>query len=119
LEHLVNPELVIKELKRFLSPNGVVVASIPNILFFYQIFRILIEEDWRYEDSGILDNTHLRFFTKKSIIRMFEMSGYQVTKIMGINASPGWKYRVANTLTLGRLNDWKYVHFAVQARAIG
>jgi 2-polyprenyl-3-methyl-5-hydroxy-6-metoxy-1,4-benzoquinol methylase len=118
LEHMANPELALRECHSLLNNNGVVVASLPNILFFYQITKILIEQDWRYEESGILDNTHLRFFTKKSIVRMFESCGYNVLGIAGINASYGMKFSIANMLTLGRLNDWKFVQFAVQAEPI-
>lgn len=116
LEHIPNPEKVLRECKNFLTDGGCIVASIPNILFFYQITKILYEQDWKYEDSGIMDNTHLRFFTKKSIVRMFESCGYEITKIEGINASFGLKYQVANALLFGRLRDWRYVQFGVQAR---
>lgn len=116
LEHLTDPERILTDCKRLLAPHGVVVASLPNILFFYQITKILIEQDWRYEESGIMDNTHLRFFTKKSIRRMFENSGYRVEEITGINPSYGLKYIIANALTFGKLADWKYVQFAVRSR---
>ena len=116
LEHLVNPEQALLDSKEYLGETGLVVASIPNILFFYQILEILVEQDWKYRDEGILDNTHLRFFTKKSIIRMFEACGYEIVKIRGINASFGLKYKTMNLLTLGFLRDWKYVQFAVEAR---
>jgi 2-polyprenyl-3-methyl-5-hydroxy-6-metoxy-1,4-benzoquinol methylase len=117
LEHLVNPEKALKDCRNFLTENGVVVASIPNILHFYQISEILIQQDWKYRDEGIMDNTHLRFFTKKSILRMFETCGFTVSRIEGISASYGLKYKLANMLTLGRLADWKYVQFAVVATA--
>ena len=116
LEHLANPEEVLTGCRNLLDPGGVVVASIPNILFFYQISKILIEQDWKYEEFGIMDNTHLRFFTRKSIVRMFETTGYDIEKIEGINAFAGKKYKIANFLTLGRLSDWKYVQFGITAR---
>lgn len=116
LEHLVNPDKALKTCHEYLNENGVVVASIPNILFFYQIKQILMEQDWKYENAGIMDNTHLRFFTKKSIIRLFEESGYNIEKIEGINSYPGRVYRLANIFFLGKLHDWRYVQFAVQAK---
>ena len=116
LEHLPDPGNVLKECRKYLTADGCIVASIPNILYFYEISKILIEEDWEYRDHGILDNTHLRFFTRKSIVRMFETSGYDVELIKGINASAGRKYKIVNFLTMGRIRDWKYVQFAVRAR---
>lgn len=116
LEHLTAPEQALLDCKEYLTEGGTVVASIPNILFFYQIYEILLEQDWKYRESGILDSTHLRFFTRKSILRMFASCGYEVVRIEGINPSFGLKYRAANLLTLGFLKDWKFVQFAVQAR---
>jgi 2-polyprenyl-3-methyl-5-hydroxy-6-metoxy-1,4-benzoquinol methylase len=116
LEHLPDPGTVLKDCRKYLTSDGCIVASIPNILFFYEISKILIEEDWEYRSHGILDNTHLRFFTRKSIVRMFATSGYDVELIKGINAFAGKKYKLVNFLTMGRLKDWKYVQFAVRAR---
>ncbi|MBK7801071.1 MAG: class I SAM-dependent methyltransferase [Chloracidobacterium sp.] len=48
LEHLVNPEIALNDSKKYLSDEGVLVASIPNILHFYQIWSILKEQDWKY-----------------------------------------------------------------------
>lgn len=120
LEHIETPEQTLVDAKKLLSENGVVVASIPNILFLFQIARILISRDWKYEPSGIMDRTHLRFFTKKSIMRMFEESGYEIVKIEGFDPKFALKHHVAffiaNVLTLGHVKDWKYIQFAVQAR---
>ena len=114
LEHLANPDQTLLICKQYLSEGGSVVASIPNILHFYQISKILLEQDWRYEQEGILDNTHLRFFTKKSIIRLFEHAGYKIEKIEGINPSFGLKYQFANFIALGKLKDFRFVQFAVR-----
>jgi SAM-dependent methyltransferase len=115
LEHLVNPERALIDCKNYLAEGGVIVASIPNILQFYQIGEILYRQDWRYREAGILDSTHLRFFTKKSIERMFQTTGFKRIKITGINPQAGLKFQIANTMLLGRISDWKYVQFAIQA----
>ena len=115
LEHLPNPEQTLEDSKQYMTPNGIIVASIPNILHFYQISKLLLEQDWKYEEFGIMDNTHLRFFTKKSIIRMFENCGYKILRIEGVKSSFGLKFRVVNLLTLGFIRDWKYVQIGVRA----
>jgi 2-polyprenyl-3-methyl-5-hydroxy-6-metoxy-1,4-benzoquinol methylase len=115
LEHLVDPEKVLRETRQYLTEGGVIVASIPNILYFYEITKILITEDWEYQDYGTLDKTHLRFFTRKSIMRLFRSAGYEIHEIRGINAFAGKKFRIANLLTLGRLSDWKFVQFGIRA----
>lgn len=116
LEHLANPEEILELCRDKLTEKGIVVASIPNILFFHTMVDIIIRQDWKYADAGILDRTHLRFFTKKSIARMFENSGYEIIRMSGINASAGIKYKLANFLLLNHLKDWKYLQFAVQAK---
>lgn len=70
----------------------------------------------KYTDSGTLDYTHLRFFTKKSIVRLFEKCVYEITKIEGINAAAGKKYKIINALLLNRLKDWKFMQFAIRAK---
>jgi len=62
LEHLYNPWDILAELTSFLKPGGYIVASIPNIQNI-TIVRDLIKGNWQYQDAGILDATHLRFFT--------------------------------------------------------
>jgi 2-polyprenyl-3-methyl-5-hydroxy-6-metoxy-1,4-benzoquinol methylase len=114
LEHLVNPEAALRACQNYLVDGGFVVASIPNILFFYQIAHILIKQDWKYQESGILDYTHLRFFTKKSIIRMFTTCGFQIDTIEGINGANGPMYWLFKLATLGLLKDWKYTQFGVR-----
>ena len=116
LEHMADPDNMLRECRQYLAPGGSVVASIPNILYFYEITRILITEDWEYRDHGILDKTHLRFFTRKSIVRMFTSAGYEIDEIRGIDGFAGKKYKIANFFTLGRLHDWRYVQFGVRAR---
>lgn len=91
LEHMVDPYDVLSIVKPKLSTNGKIIASIPNVRFFKNLYNLLFKKDWQYEDHGILDRTHLRFFTKKSIIAMFEQTGYRVISIQGINKSNTWK----------------------------
>lgn len=71
LEHLVNPEDTLVYLKKFLKNDGYILASIPNILH-YSAFIPLLFGEFEYFDAGILDRTHLRFFTLRSIRNMFE-----------------------------------------------
>lgn len=78
LEHLRSPEEVLEKLGRKLKETGTVVASIPNVRH-WSVIRPLLEGEWKYEDAGILDRTHLRFFTKKSALNIFTRSGYTVT----------------------------------------
>jgi 2-polyprenyl-3-methyl-5-hydroxy-6-metoxy-1,4-benzoquinol methylase len=80
LEHLRDPQLALKKLKNYLSPSGTVVASIPNVRY-YGVIDMVVEGRWKYEDCGILDKTHLRFFTKKEIESLFNGAGLEIIGI--------------------------------------
>jgi len=86
IEHLKDPLSVINNLIKYLSDSGVVVASIPNVRY-YRVMNMLVEGRWRYEDSGILDKTHLRFFTKKEMEELFAKAGLEITGIIA-NINP-------------------------------
>jgi 2-polyprenyl-3-methyl-5-hydroxy-6-metoxy-1,4-benzoquinol methylase len=77
LEHLVDPWDILAKFKPIMSPNGCCVSSIPNISH-WTILAGLIHGEWNYADSGLLDKTHLRFFTKKTMIELFVNAGWQV-----------------------------------------
>jgi GT2 family glycosyltransferase/glycosyltransferase involved in cell wall biosynthesis/ubiquinone/menaquinone biosynthesis C-methylase UbiE/Flp pilus assembly protein TadD len=78
LEHLKDPLSTLKELKNKLSDSGVVVASIPNVQY-HGVLNMLAKGEWKYGNSGILDRTHLRFFTKKEIKTLFADAGFEIT----------------------------------------
>ncbi len=70
LEHLVDPEKILNVYMRYLKDDGYIIASIPNIKYFKLLIRLILLDEFKYADEGILDRTHLRFFTKKEIKRM-------------------------------------------------
>lgn len=80
LEHLRRPDLVLLKVKKYLSPDGYIVASVPNVARI-GIRMKLVAGKFDYEHCGILDKSHLRFFTRESIKRLFENTGYKVMKI--------------------------------------
>jgi len=105
LEHLKDPLSVVKKLKKHLKDSGVVVASIPNVRY-YQVINMLVDGYWTYGDYGILDRTHLRFFTKKEILALFKNAGFEITTIAG-NVDPKY-YTVCNStpaeISFGRIS---------------
>lgn len=78
LEHLKEPGDVLRRIRPFVAENGVVIASIPNIAHG-SVRLALLGGEFRYRDLGLLDSTHLRFFTRASIQDLFEETGYVVT----------------------------------------
>lgn len=116
LEHLVDPYMVLDKLKHKLSENGVVISSIPNIRFFKAFFMLFFNKEWKYQDHGVMDKTHMRFFTKKSIYRMYNDLGYKVLSHQGINKSKSIKPYLFYILTLFTQLDMQYVQFATVAK---
>ena len=78
LEHLKEPADVLRRVRPFVAENGVVVASIPNIAHA-SVRLALLGGEFRYREWGLLDDTHLRFFTRASIQDLFEETGYVIT----------------------------------------
>jgi 2-polyprenyl-3-methyl-5-hydroxy-6-metoxy-1,4-benzoquinol methylase len=125
LEHMVAPEKALSYARTLLAPGGAVVASIPNIRSFPTMWQLMFHASWEYTDYGVLDKTHLRFFTRSSIVNFFEREGYAVKTIRGINAHCGvpntstrlWTaYRLANVLFMRKFEDMKFQQFAVVAK---
>ncbi|VAX34436.1 hypothetical protein MNBD_NITROSPIRAE03-517, partial [hydrothermal vent metagenome] len=88
LEHLKDPLSTLKKLRKHLSDSGCVVASIPNVRY-HGIINMLVEGHWKYEDCGILDRTHLRFFTKNEIESLFKEAEFEITGITA-NIDPAY-----------------------------
>lgn len=86
IEHMSNPDEFLVSVKDKLAPGGTLVGSVPNVRFWGNLINLLIRRDWKYEDSGVLDRTHLKFFTRKSLKRLFECTGYHVELLRGIES---------------------------------
>jgi 2-polyprenyl-3-methyl-5-hydroxy-6-metoxy-1,4-benzoquinol methylase len=113
LEHLPDPALLLAGLRPLLSPTGVLVASVPNVRFFWNVWDLALKGRWDYSDEGICDRTHLRFFTRSSLAGLFADSGYAVERMVGINPTGSSKFALFDLLTLGRFSDMRYLQFAV------
>lgn len=78
LEHLIDPWGFLRRMRTLLKPEGVVVASIPNVQYFPVVLS-LIGGRFRYREQGVLDQTHLRFFTLREVRALFEEAGFRIT----------------------------------------
>lgn len=116
LEHLPEPERLLVELRRVLDPGGRLLVSLPNMRYYKVLAHLLFSRDWKYRDSGVLDRTHLRFFTRCSMLRLLEECGYEVLSCVGINGSRAFGLRLLDLLTFRTHHDIRYVQFALLAR---
>lgn len=117
LEHMYDPWRALYDCHDVLATDGRVLAAIPNIQYL-PVLRDLLRGRWDYEDTGTLDRTHVRFFTRRSIIEMFHRAGYEVERIEGVgDVLANFRYRrwrAAGSL----VGDFRYLHMAVVARRV-
>lgn len=120
LEHLVDPWETLKQLRPLLAASGALVASIPNVRYMPVFKEYVMEGKWEYRQHGVMDRTHLRFFTQSSIVAMFESCGFTVNRLVGINslASFPWKFALMNFLSRGAFDDAKHQQFACVCRPV-
>jgi SAM-dependent methyltransferase/glycosyltransferase involved in cell wall biosynthesis len=83
LEHMIDPWAVLQQQIQWLKEGGQVLACIPNIQHWRSLVRLLAGQ-WEYQDEGILDRTHLRFFTLESVKQLFTQAGLQIDEIQTI-----------------------------------
>jgi len=80
LEHLRNPDSVLRKFKKFLKDEGLLIVAIPNVAFISVRLSLLLGR-FNYVDCGILERGHLRFFTMDTAKSLIESSGYKVLKV--------------------------------------
>jgi 2-polyprenyl-3-methyl-5-hydroxy-6-metoxy-1,4-benzoquinol methylase len=107
LEHVTHPELALQRLRRLLADKGVLIAGLPNVAH-WSIRWALLRGRWEYEDYGILDRTHLHFYTLKTATEMFEGVGYTVNRIEVSDIGVGPLRPILGLLPKGRiwLRNW-------------
>lgn len=108
LEHLVDPWGVVAALMPLMKPGGQVFASSPNVSH-HRVVRALLAGQFNYQPFGVMDRTHLRWFTPATYCEMFEQAGFRTLSV-GPLSPIGRKAGLINTFTGGR-----FAHlFAVQ-----
>jgi hypothetical protein len=111
---MVDPWRALRATLPLLNPGGWVIASIPNVRNA-QIVVPLLRGQWKYADVGLMDRTHLRWFTQASMRDLFESTGYAVDLIEPLNLITDG--RIAKTLRVfGRLaTDLRALQYVVRA----
>lgn len=116
LEHLYDPWGVLKKLQMLLSENGKVIISLPNINFI-EIIRDLLIGEWTYKGQGILDRTHLRFFTRKTALELVEQAGLKPINVVAVdvgiepNSKLGKFYEEIKKLQLPAVETSEFIAF--------
>jgi 2-polyprenyl-3-methyl-5-hydroxy-6-metoxy-1,4-benzoquinol methylase len=116
LEHCRNPWKVLQTLSCFLNDKGYIVASIPNIRYLVAFLKIMFDK-LEYMDNGVLDISHLRFFTLHTIKKMFSDTGFDIIKIKR-NKGKNWKFTLFNILTFGLLKEFSVYQYLILAKKL-
>ena len=112
LEHLIDPLAVLQKLKVILKGDGILIASIPNFREYNVMKKVFLQGDFRYEQSGILDQTHLRFYCKKNIKELFTDTGFQLSLVINnLNRYP--RRQQINKFTFGIFEEFLSVKYNV------
>jgi len=82
LEHLLRPEVALREARRLLTPGGRIIVALPNVLYWRQRIKFLFGE-FKYEPTGIMDETHVRFYTVHSGMELLRSTGFEILSTLG------------------------------------
>lgn len=115
IEHMVDHDKFLEHIKSKMKSDGYLLISIPNVRYIYNLYNLIFKKDWQYEEQGILDNTHLRFFTRKSLINSLLRHGYKIESFEGVNkVNPNGFKKIIKYLLLATGNeDTLSLQFAV------
>jgi 2-polyprenyl-3-methyl-5-hydroxy-6-metoxy-1,4-benzoquinol methylase len=105
LEHLIDPKKILDSCKAILNDPGYVIISLPNIRHYTVLMPLIFKNNWEYSEEGILDKTHLRFFTLNSATKLIESAGFKVTTFSK-NHSYYRGFKILNLLLLGLLTPF-------------
>lgn len=117
LEHLRDPLKVIKYCRGLLSERGCILASIPNLMHI-TVIEQLLQGRFTYTENGLLDKTHIHFFTYHEMVEMFNAAQYTIECIMLVGGDVGEMYGklIDNLLELGAAQRFMYETFQYTVR---
>lgn len=104
LEHFADPEQVLARCRRGLREGGQVLVALPNLRHALVVGALVFRGEFRYEEAGILDRTHLRFFTRRSALRLLTEQGFVVQRAEA--DIEGRRSRLLDALSLGLAREF-------------
>jgi hypothetical protein len=112
-----------------MKENAYLIGSVPNVRYFGNLMNLLLKRDWNYADSGVLDRTHLRFFTEISLKRALNQHGFLIEEFAGLNRLDFSSFSIASyvkrlamffviVITFGAYSDIRFSQSGFRARNI-
>ena len=116
LEHVIDPAVLLAAAIERLHPSGWVLATIPNVRFLPVVLDLVRRDRWDYADWGVLDRTHLRFFTRSTMVELLESAGLVDVRAAGVNSVFGLsRFRRYRPLA-GRIGSAEFMQYVVVGR---
>jgi 2-polyprenyl-3-methyl-5-hydroxy-6-metoxy-1,4-benzoquinol methylase len=115
LEHLVDPWSVVGKLASMLASGGSLIASVPNVRHHSVVLPLLLHGTWAYAEKDILDRTHLRFFTRRSAVELFQRGGMTVDEVVTASLAVGSKSWLFNLFSFGLLRHFFVFQYLLRA----
>lgn len=118
LEHLINPKEVLEKVANYLNNDGEILISIPNFRHKSAIYKVFFKGNFSYEESGLFDYTHLRFFCKKNIKELVLNSGLNIdTCISSLTLYKQKSFsKIFNIITFKLFEEFLTVQYLVRAK---
>ena len=127
IEHMQYHTMFLETIKKKIVNGGCIIGSVPNIRYIYNLYNLLVKRDWKYGEIGVLDSTHLRFFTERSIKREMLEKDYIIEVFKGINPfgySTNMFKRITKKIlwgglflfTFGTFKDTRYCQFGFRIK---
>lgn len=116
LEHMVDPWAALRATRERLAPDGCIVGELPNVRHLPFLVDLTVRGRFDYVDSGLLDRTHLRFFTRSSAHDLFRSSGYEVDAFFPVVAMGNARFPRTSKVVAKVIGDLSYMAFAFRAR---
>lgn len=114
LEHMVDPWSALERIKGLMKSDGTLLVSLPNVRNFRVVVPLLMGK-WTYRESGLLDQTHLRFFTRSSARELIEGAGFRVRSFGSTSRRRYSRSWWIDVLTLGLFRDFLEFQYVIEA----
>lgn len=122
IEHMPNHDQFFESIKNKMVHGGRLMGSVPNIRHIRALYELVVRKDWPYRECGVFDRTHLRYFTKRSLVRCLSNHGFIIEAFEGINSTSYTLHRIfikcLVVLTLGYYSDVQYLQYGFRIRKI-
>ena len=117
IEHMEDDIAFLKSVRQKMQTGGYIMGSVPNMRYLPVLKALVFNKEWEYQDEGVLDRTHLRFYTVKSFPPLLARAGFEIVRFAGINKQfyrANWL--MSQVLKTPWMDDVLWLQFAFLAR---